>query len=103
MAIDFGLMGVGEIGGLIAGLEGFNLADMASSLALTGTAHEIAPPGSELASATATGSMQAQVAEMDAICQASGANIMAYVTVSEGNKVGGVLTDVATSAPFSVL
>ncbi|MEE3755330.1 hypothetical protein [Mycobacterium intracellulare] len=101
--MDFGLMGVGEIEGLLTALEGFNLSDMAANLASTGVAHSVTPPGSELASAAATTNVQAQVAQLDAVCQASGANLMAYLSVSQGNKAGGVLTDVATAAPFAAL
>lgn len=101
--MDFGLMGIGEIEGLLTGLEGFNLGNMAANLASTGIAHSVTPPGSELASATATTNIQAQVAQLDAVCQASGANVMAFLAVSQGNKAGGVMTDIATSVPFTVL
>jgi hypothetical protein len=47
--------------------------------------------------------MQAQVAEMDAICQASGANIMAYLMVGQANKAGSVATDMASAVPFTAL
>lgn len=101
--MDFGLLGVGEIEGLLSTLQGFNLANMASNLALAGTAHSVVPPGMELASATATTSMQAQIAELDALCQASGANLLAYLSVSQSNKIGGVATDVASATPFAVV
>ncbi|WP_346417894.1 hypothetical protein [Mycolicibacterium conceptionense] len=100
--MDFGLLGVGEIEGLLSALQGFNLANMASNLAQTGVAHSVVPPGMELASSTATTAMQAQVAELDALCQASGANLLAYLSVSQANKLGGVATDVASAAPFAV-
>ncbi|WP_195165923.1 hypothetical protein [Mycobacteroides abscessus] len=101
--MDFGLLGVAEIEGLMASLEGFNLASIGEALALTGTAHSFAGPGSELASARTAVEMQAQVAEMDAICQASGANIMAYLMVGQANKAGSVATDMATAVPFTAL
>jgi hypothetical protein len=101
--MDFGLMGVGEIEGLLSALQGFNLSNMAANLASTGIAHSVMPPGSELASATATTSVQAQVAELDAICQQSGADLLAYLSVSQSNKIGGVLTDAASAVPFAAL
>ena len=101
--MDFGLMGIGQIEGLLAALQGFNLGNMASNLALTGPAHTVTPPGMELASARTTTAMQAQVAEMDAICQASGANLMAYLSVSQANKAGAQATDLASAVPFAAL
>lgn len=101
--MDFGVLGVGEIEGLLTALHGFNIASMASTMALTGTAHSVLPPGLELASAGATTAMQAQVAQMDAICQLSGANVLAFLAVSQANKVGAVATDMATAAPFAAL
>ncbi|MBU8820332.1 hypothetical protein KL864_31110 [Mycolicibacterium goodii] len=101
--MDFGLLGVGEIESLLSALQGFNLGQMAANLAQTGIAHSVMPPGMELASATATGAMQAQVAELDALCQASGANLMAYLSVSQANKVGAVATDMAAAAPFAAV
>ena len=101
--MDFGLLGIGEIEGLLSALQGFNLGNMASNLVLTGSAHSVTPPGTELASARTTTSVQAQVAELDAICQASGANLLSYLSVSQGNKVGGVATDLASAMPFAAL
>lgn len=101
--MDFGLLGVPEIEALLSGLHGFNLATMAESLALTGTAHGVTPPGAELASLTANTGIQAQVADLDAICQASAANIMAYLMVSQSNTAGSVATDLASAAPFAMV
>lgn len=101
--IDFGLMNVGQLEALLSALQGFNLADMASNLALTATAHGVTPPGAELASVEATTALQKQVAEMDAMCMLSGANVLAYLSVSQANKAGAVATDMATAAPFGAV
>lgn len=100
--MDFGLLDVGALESVLAALEAFNGASLASAMAMTGTAHSVTPPGLELASAGATMGIQAQIAELDALNQASAANIMAYLSVSQTNKAGQLATDAAAAAAFPV-